>query len=312
MNKNILVTGAAGMIGANLINDYLTKDKKNKIFAIDSLILGKKEHLNKNNQLKFFKKDLSKKFNSIKISKKIIFNEIWLLSANSDILKGSKNLQIDLNNTFLSVFNTLKFFSNSINKKTKIIFSSSSAIYGQANIDLTEKNLNFKPESNYGTMKLCCEIFIKFFCLQKKCSYRIFRFPNVIGKYLTHGVIFDFNKKRKNKKKIFKILGNGYQKKPYSYASEIVQCMIKLSKKKEKSLIFNIGPDDKGITVRDIVKIFYKEFNIKKKPEYQKSKKGWVGDVTNYNYSTKLQKKNGFKFKNNSYTAIKKTLKYLQ
>ena len=140
-------------------------------------------------------------------------------------------------------------------------------------------------------MKLCCEIFIKFFCLQKKCSYRIFRFP---------------------KKKIFQILGNGYQKKPYSYASEIIECMLKLNKKKEKSLLFNIGPDDNGITVRDIVKIFYKEFNINKKPVYQKSKKGWIGDITNYNYSTDLQKKNGFQFKNNSFTAIKKTLKYLK
>ena len=72
---------------------------------------------------------------------------------------------------------------------------------------------------------------------------------------------------------------------------QISKCNWQLSKKKEKSLIFNIGPDNKGITVRDIVKIFYKEFNIKKKPQYQKSKKGWVGDVTNYNYSTKLQKK---------------------
>lgn len=45
----------------------------------------------------------------------------------------------------------------------------------------------------------------------------VFRFPNVIGPHLTHGVIYDFMQKLSKDKSKLRILGDGNQTKPYIY-----------------------------------------------------------------------------------------------
>jgi UDP-glucose 4-epimerase len=310
MKKNILITGVAGMIGSNLLKKIIN-NKNNNIYGIDNLSLGKISFINfKQKNFSFYKSDLS--FEFPKIPKKIkFFEEVWLLSANSDISKGNKNLKVDLNNTFLSILNTLNKIKSKINKKTKIIFTSSSAVYGASKMILNEKYSKFEPESNYGIMKFFTENFIKYFCKKKNCKYRIFRLPNVVGDNLTHGILYDFNKKRKKKNRIFKVLGNGKQRKPYAFVSEVVDCMLYINRKVNKNISINIGPNDRGVSVKHIVKIFFKKFFIKKKIIYQKSKKGWEGDIVKYRYSNTLLNRLGFKFKLNSVQAIKKALEYL-
>ena len=56
--QNILVTGGAGFIGSNLVNELL-KENKNRIFVFDNLSTGRKENLPLNNpRLNFFNIDL--------------------------------------------------------------------------------------------------------------------------------------------------------------------------------------------------------------------------------------------------------------
>ena len=60
--QNILVTGGAGFIGSNLVNELL-KDNKNRIFVFDNLSTGRKENLPLNNpRLNFFNIDLLSDF----------------------------------------------------------------------------------------------------------------------------------------------------------------------------------------------------------------------------------------------------------
>ena len=68
MKKIILITGAAGMVGSNLINKYINQDVQ--IIGIDSLKLGKIEYIKsfkKKKNFLFFKIDLSKKIKNKKI-----------------------------------------------------------------------------------------------------------------------------------------------------------------------------------------------------------------------------------------------------
>ena len=118
-----------------------------------------------------------------------------------------------------------------ITDKTKIIFTSSSAIYGETNSIISEKTKIKKPISNYGLMKLKSEIFLTNFSKKFKIEILIFRFPNVVGSNLTHGLLFDMKNKIFSKKKHIQVLGNGEQQKPYSHVSEIIDCMFFFKKK---------------------------------------------------------------------------------
>lgn len=309
--KNILITGASGMIGSELIETIYSNKNKN-FFCFDNLSLGKmkfiKKFLNEKN-FNFFKIDVSKNLpNNIlkQLPKKI--DEIWMLAANSDINRGNKNHNVDYNSTFLTTVNTFFSLRTKITKDTKIIFTSSSAIYGSYKKTINENLLNFLPETNYGLMKLMCEKFLIFHQQKIDFSLRIYRFPNVVGRNLTHGVIYDFKNKMLSKKKNFQVLGNGMQKKPYSFTEDIINAMLFLNKKKQKKIIINLGSGDNGINVKNIVKLFQKIHKMSKKIIYEKKIQGWPGDIVKYKYSNKYLLSLGFKFKYNSQKSLEKSI----
>tara|TARA_B100002051_G_C16741339_1_gene644511 strand:- start:756 stop:1715 length:960 start_codon:yes stop_codon:yes gene_type:complete len=312
--KMDIITGGAGLIGSTLIETII---KKKKIICIDDLSGTDdryiKKFYNKKNFV-FIKQDLSKKISSnnklIKLLKKYEIKNLWLLAANSDIQKGIKNKNVDFKKTYLTTVKTIDFFQKRIKKKTNIIFTSSSAVYGDKKILLKENDKNFYPISNYGKMKLKSEIFLKNLSYNKECKVLIVRLPNVIGGNLTHGVIFDLIKKAfKNNFKKINILGDGYQKKPYAIAEEVTKGLIFFNTKiKERFTLINFGLSDNGITVRYIANQIKKKFNVKKLI-YQKKKFGWIGDVPKYKMSNKKINSYGFKFRFNSKKAVDFTIK---
>ncbi len=131
--KVSLITGVAGTIGSNLAK-FLIK-KNHTVIGLDNLSLGKLSNLKilkKKKNFFFYKVNVSKESELKKIEKKIPkLDYLWLLSANSDIRAGIKNFQVDLENTFMTTYVSLNFFKNKLKKKNKIIFSSSSAVYGK-------------------------------------------------------------------------------------------------------------------------------------------------------------------------------------
>jgi len=114
MKKIILITGAAGMVGSNLISKYINKDFQ--IIGIDSLKLGRLKYLEpfqKKKNFLFFKLDLSTKIKNKKIEnilKKNHLYEVWHLAANSDIQSGTNDYEVDLKDTFLNYSQYSKFY----------------------------------------------------------------------------------------------------------------------------------------------------------------------------------------------------------
>lgn len=289
MSENIIVSGASGFISFHLINFLL--ENKYKVYGIDKKVTKSIIELKKNKNFIFQKIDLSKensinKFIVKNLSKK--FSSYWHLAANSDISKGVNDYKIELRDTFLTTINSVTICKKLIIKK--IIFSSSSAIFGNLNNKIHENSSPLRPISNYGAMKLASESYIYSSNLYFN-KIIILRFPNVVGSHMTHGLIFDLFKKIKINNKNLYILGDGNQKKPYIHSSFLVKILIKLYNKKlkEKINVFNIGPSDTGIKVKSIVGYFIKTLNLKDiKVYYQQNKEGWVGDVVKYSYDNTL------------------------
>ena len=305
MKKKIsLITGVAGTIGSNLALSLIRQG--HLVYGIDNLSLGTKKNLKEiinNKNFYFFNLDLSNDINKNKFKKLKKIDYLWLLAANSDIRAGLKNASVDINNTFLTTVKSLNGFLFKLGKTSKVFFSSSSAIYGNIKTKLTENHKNFFPISSYGESKLLSEIYLQDFCKKNKINYVIGRFPNVVGKPFTHGVIFDLaNKIKKNS--FLKVLGNGKQQKPYVHVVELIKCIEFLIFNKNKDKIFLIGPNDNGVSVKKITKIICKYFNYSKKVIFEKKNYGWVGDVPKYSYDTKKLNKTGFSFKLSSSQAI--------
>ena len=161
------------MLGSTLLPKILLK-KNSIVVGIDNLKLGKikfiKKFLNKKNFF-FFKANLDKRIKSLKFKQILAQNhleEIWHLAANSDIPSGINNPRIDYRDTFLSTFNILNFVKPFLNSNSKVIFSSTSAIYGNIGKKIHENSAPLMPESYYGSMKLASEAFISSYSFSNK------------------------------------------------------------------------------------------------------------------------------------------------
>lgn len=306
---NILITGAAGFIGS-YICDFLIKN--NSIIAVDDLTLGKEEnikHLYENKNFKFIKEDVSKIEEMDLIFKENNIDAVIHLAANSDIQKSSKNPNIDFKKTFMTTYSVLEGMRK--NNVKKVIFASTSAVYGdKENVKIHEDIGPLFPISYYGAGKLASEAFISGYTHMNDFTTCIFRFPNVIGERLTHGVIFDFIKKLNDNPNELEILGNGEQEKSYIYVKDLVAAMMFVFNKAEKGInYFNIGAN--GTTkVKKIADIICEEMKLQNvEYKFTGGTIGWKGDVAKFEYDTSKINNFGWKAKYTSDEAVKFTVR---
>lgn len=306
----VLLAGAAGFIGSHLADRLI--ELGYYVVGVDNLSLGKMEnieHLLDNELFEFIKLDLSDYNNTVNIFKNIKFDIVFHLVANSDIRKSSEDPSIEFINTFLPTYNILEGMR--LHNVKKLFFSSTSAIYGEKmDENISENSGPLIPISYYGGAKLASEAFISSYSYMNNIDTVIFRFPNVIGGRLTHGVIFDFIRKLKNDPNSLEILGDGTQSKPYLHVSDLIDGIILIMNKEfeEKVNYFNIGVNDET-TVTRIADFVCKQMGLSNvKYNYTGGKVGWKGDVPKFQYDLSKIHSFGWKAKYTSDEAVIKTL----
>jgi UDP-glucose 4-epimerase len=235
---------------------------------------------------------------------------VWHLAANSDILAGVRDPAVDLRDTFLTTFNTLQTMRAA--KLTRIAFASTSAVYGPLAGPLHEDAGPLFPISSYGAMKLASEASISAAVESFLEQAWIYRFPNVVGPFATHGVIFDFLNKLRQTPGELEVLGNGKQCKPYLLVDELVDAMLFIREKTGDRLnYFNIGPLDEGMTVQAIAGEVVGVASPGAAIRYTGGDKGWVGDVPKFNYSLDKLSKLGWEPRFSSRQAIESAVRAL-
>jgi UDP-glucose 4-epimerase len=295
MSLKCLVTGAAGFIGSHLVDRLL--DRGYSVLGVDNMKLGRRANIAaalENNRFKFVEVDVNDLPAFLRTvrqhSHERPFDITWHMAANSDIRAGVADADVDLRDTFLTTFNTLKLMREL--KIPQLSFASTSAIYGVQPVKLVEDLGPLFPISNYGAMKLASEACISAACEAYLQRAWIFRFPNVVGSRSTHGVIYDFVQKLKANPNELEVLGDGTQEKPYFHVADLLDAMLFIvDRASDKLNFFNIGTANTATTVRYIAEAVIKRMSPDAKIRYTGGNKGWVGDVPKFNYSIeKLQK----------------------
>ena len=305
----VLVAGGAGFIGSNLIDNLL--EKGHEVVCVDNYFLGVKEniaHLEKNSNFTMYEHDLCELEILEKIFEKEKVEYVFQLAANSDIQASAKNPIIEYQNTYTTTFNILECMR--LFGVKRLFFASTSAVYGEKIGEiLTELTADLRPVSYYGGSKLGAEAIISAFSYMNDFETLVFRFPNVVGPRLTHGVIFDFIKKLEKNNTELEILGDGTQCKPYIYVTDLVEAIEKYMITNVKGMtIYNLGVEG-ATTVTKIADIICEKLGLTGvKYNYTGGNVGWRGDVPRFQYDLSKIYATGWRASYSSDEAVAKTV----
>ena len=101
----ILIIGGAGFIGSVLVKEML-KDNTD-IIIIDKLSLGSTNYID-TTKVEFHQIDINNIDRVLEVLQDKQVGEVWHLAANSDIPAGVEDINVDLDDTFMSTVSTLK------------------------------------------------------------------------------------------------------------------------------------------------------------------------------------------------------------
>ncbi len=256
MNK-ILITGGAGFIGSHL-TEFLSK--KYHVTVIDNFSHGNKIE-NKNKKIKLVKGDIRDEdlINYHSKNCKTIFHLAAVLGV--DVV-SNKNVET-MNCEFEGVKNVCNAAKK--NKVKKIIYSSSSGVYGKLNYSTNVKeSATIAPVSAYSISKRACEFYLKSFYNENKISSIAVRLFNVYGpRQDQRMVVSRFISQAKNNKPIT-IYGSGKQTRDFTYIDDCVKVFDLIDKKVNGFKIVN-SSKGKDLNILNLAKRIKKDLKSKSK-----------------------------------------------
>lgn len=314
----MMVVGGAGFIGSHLCDALINSGYE--VICVDNFSLGTKtniKHLLEKEAFTLYEADAAEKEALNRILEKEQPKVVYHLAANSDIQASAVNPDIEYKNTYTTTYNVLYCMKKYGVKK--LFFASTSAVYGdKRDVLLDENTPNLSPISYYGAAKLGSEALISAFTYMNDMCSLVFRFPNVIGPRLTHGVIFDFIKKLKKDSSQLEILGDGRQTKPYIYVADLVNAIVRfslLNKEKNTDMpnmagvsLYNLGVNGETSVTR-IADILCEEMGLNNvQYHFTGGEGGWKGDVPRFQYCIDKIHRAGWKAEYTSDEAVRKTI----
>ncbi|MFH1709895.1 MAG: NAD-dependent epimerase/dehydratase family protein [bacterium] len=284
-----LVTGAAGFIGSHLaerlikdgfevvgidcFTDYYQKDIKEK--NISGIINNDRFKLIKENLLTA---DLKRILDKIDF----VFHEAAQPGVRSS---WGKTFSIYTEDNILSTQRLLESLKDNKDlpadkQVKKLVFASSSSVYGDAEKLPTKESFTPKPVSPYGVTKLAAENLCYLYSKNYGIPIISLRYFSVYGPRQRPDMAFNRFIRSIIAGKDITIYGNGKQTRDFTYISDIIEANIKvLNCKSSSGEVFNVGGGSR-ISVNATIKILEDLSGKKGKVKYIESQKGDVAHTS--------------------------------
>jgi len=269
-----LVTGGAGFIGS-----YITKrlvEEEEQVVVIDNLNTGKEKNLESiKDKIDFVKGDILDKNLLEDITGNIdgVFHQAALASVQDSFSKPDEYYNVNVNGTE----NILKLAKKN---NFKVVYASSSSIYGNPKRIPIEESDEKNPINPYAKTKLEKEELAKIY---SKMGVKVIglRYFNVFGKGQSKeyaGVLKLFLERIRDKSPP-KINGDGTQARDFVHVSDVVNSNIMSMNSDVNHAFFNVGTGT-SITILDLAKTIIKSSGLNLEPVFGPALKGDVQKTT--------------------------------
>lgn len=253
MSSKILITGGAGFIGSHLADQLIELGHQVKI--LDNLLTGKIENINL--KAEFIQEDIR---NLKKI--KPYFQDIDYVFHTAALPSVQESIENPLATNEINIVGTLNVLIAARDAKIKrLIYSASSAVYGDSNILPVKEDMRPNPNTPYGLQKYIGEEYCKLFSIFYSLETVSLRYFNVYGERMSDrgayvSVMSVFLRQRKDKIPLT-ITGDGNQTRDFAHISDVVKANIlaMTSELVGKGEVINIG-SGKNYSINEIAELF--------------------------------------------------------
>ncbi|MEM3897569.1 MAG: NAD-dependent epimerase/dehydratase family protein [Nitrososphaerota archaeon] len=307
----VLVTGGAGFIGSHLVDALMRSGYEVRV--IDNLSQGRIENISRWIGAPGFE------FIEGDVADEVIMREavkscdaVFHLAANPEVRLGDPRVHYKENvHATYVVLEAMR-----ANDVKKMIFTSSSTVYGEARIMPTPEDYSpLLPISMYGACKLASESLIIGYCMMYDMGAAILRLANIVGPRARHGVIVDFIRKLRSNPRRLEILGDGEQTKSYLLVDDCVDAIMRAFERTDRGVeIYNVGSED-AINVKTIAGIVIEELGLRDvEITYTGGVegRGWRGDVRKMLLDISKIKSLGWRPRHNSAESVRLAAKALK
>jgi UDP-glucose 4-epimerase len=300
-----VITGGAGFIGSHLSEVLL--EQSQTVVVIDNMSNGQAEWLQSIRSqpgFRFCNADVRDTTAVCEVIRGA--NIVWHLAANTNMVVGAEATRVDLENGIVATHSLLEAMKTVGIRN--LLFASSGAVYGDIEKPpASEEYGPLLPVSLYGACKLAAEGLISAYCSLFNINAWMFRFGNVLGSRMSHGVIFDFIHKLKKDPAQLEILGDGKAEKNYILVEEVIDGMLFAFEYEPQTFcdVFNLGSPSTTL-VTDIADIVIEEMELQNVRRYfTGGARGWPGDQPRVYMNVDKMRSLGWSTRYNSNQAVR-------
>ncbi len=250
---NVVVTGGAGFIGSWIVEKLVDS---NRVLVLDRFSGGKMGNISDGAEVvKCDIRDYEKVYKALKNA-----DFVFHLAANIEIQKSVEDPKMDADTNIGGTLNVLE--ASRKHGVKRVVFSSSSAVYGDACSGRLRENLCPQPLSPYAISKLAAETYAGIYTQLYGLETVSLRYFNVYGLRQNpespySGVLSIFAKKIKSTEELI-IYGDGNQTRDFVNVKDVADANIRAAlAKKASGRIINVGTG-KSVSLNDIVVLLEK------------------------------------------------------
>jgi len=274
--KTFLITGGAGFIGSHLCEKLVSKG--NKVVCFDNLSTGKLKNLSSikdNPNFIFIKGDANKIKEIAPVFKKFKFDGVFHYAAVVGVKRTLENP--------LSVLDDIEGIRNILelslkNGKPKVVFSSSSEVYGEPEELPEREDGSVNPKIPYAIVKLLGEKFLEAYWRKyglKTCALRFFNVYGPRQEGSDYGFVVGIFIRQVLDGKHPTVFGDGSQTRDFVYIKDNIEASVRaMNMDSSNGEIINIGTG-RPLTIYDLASsiICYSGQKSKLKPKLVKTKR---------------------------------------
>ena len=308
-NAAVLVTGGCGFIGSHLVEALVANGAR--VWVLDNLKAGALTNLDSvRDRIGIEIGDVRDVAHVKDVVRRCQPQVVFHLAANASVPGSVDDPTYDFETNSAGTFAVLSALRG-LDSCKRIVLASSGAVYGQPIVfPITEETL-VDPISPYGASKAGAELTARMFFRVFGTPVVIARIFNTYGPRMARFVVLDFLRKLWQDSSVLEVLGDGEQKRDFTYVSDTVQGLLLLAERGCPAEAYNLS-SGRSVSVTELAHALIAALNLAGRTRITYTGSSWPGDAQRWEVTIAKLERLGYTPTEDLENGLAKTIQWYQ